>query len=56
VSNSTAPSVCALYESAEAREAGLDAYRIPARRAINSKATRRGTVDEFVISNVRPSA
>lgn len=55
VSNSTAPSVCALYESAEAREAGLDAYRIPARRAINSKATRRGTVDEFVISNVRPS-
>jgi DNA adenine methylase len=54
VSNSTAPSVCALYESAEAREAGLDAYRIPARRAINSKATRRGTVDEFVISNVRP--
>jgi DNA adenine methylase len=56
VSNSTAPSVCALYESAEARRAGLDAYRIPARRAINSKATRRGTVDEFVISNVRPSA
>jgi DNA adenine methylase len=55
VSNSTAPSVCALYESPEVRRAGLDAYRIPARRAINSKATRRGTVDEFVISNVRPS-
>lgn len=55
VSNSTAPSVCALYESREARQAGLDAYRIPARRAINSKATLRGNVDEFVISNVRPT-
>jgi DNA adenine methylase len=54
VSNSTAPSVRALYESNEARQAGLETYRIPARRAINSKAARRGAVDEFVISNVRP--
>jgi DNA adenine methylase len=54
VSNSTAPSVSALYESREARQAGLETYRIPARRAINSKAARRGAVDEFVISNVQP--
>jgi DNA adenine methylase len=54
VSNSTAPSVCALYESREASQAGLRAYRIPARRAINSKATMRGSVEEFVISNVPP--
>lgn len=54
VSNSTAPTVCALYENTEARRVGLATYRIPARRAINSKAGRRGVIDEFVISNVRP--
>jgi DNA adenine methylase len=55
VSNSTAPVVQDLYESDEARAAGLVAYRVPARRAINSKAARRGAVDEFVISNVPPT-
>jgi DNA adenine methylase len=54
VSNSTAPVVRDLYEGQEARQAGLRTYRIPARRAINSKAARRGVVDEFVISNVPP--
>jgi len=54
VSNSTAPVVRDLYQSDEARAAGLVAYRVPARRAINSKAARRGAVDEFVISNVAP--
>ena len=54
VSNSTAPVVRDLYEGSEARQAGLKAYRIPARRAINSRATGRGAVQEFVISNVLP--
>lgn len=54
VSNSTAPVVGELYESRDAREAGLKMHRITARRAINSKASRRGVVEEFVISNVKP--
>ena len=54
MSNSTAPEIAALYEDNEdAVEAGLRCYRIPARRAINSNRLRRGTVDEYVITNVR---
>ena len=52
VSNSTAALVTELYDNAEAKAAGLRAYRIPARRAINSKATRRGSISEYIISNV----
>ena len=52
VSNSTASVVRDLYEGPQARQAGLKTYRIPARRAINSQAARRGAVDEFVITNV----
>jgi DNA adenine methylase len=56
VSNSTAPVIVDLYEhSAEVRKAGLVAHRVPAKRAINSNASRRGAVMEFIISNVRPS-
>jgi DNA adenine methylase len=52
MSNSTAPEIAALYEgSKEVEGAGLRCYRIPARRAINSNATRRGVVDEYVIAN-----
>jgi DNA adenine methylase len=54
ISNSTAAVVQDLYESQEARDAGLNTCRIPARRAINSNPSRRGVVDEFVISNVSP--
>jgi DNA adenine methylase len=54
VSNSTAALVTDLYRAPEARRAGFKAHRIPARRAINSKATRRGTIDEYIISNIRP--
>ena len=55
VSNSTAPAIAALYEeSPEADEAGLRCYRIPARRSINSNSAGRGTVEEFVITNVIP--
>jgi DNA adenine methylase len=54
LSNSTAPTVTALYESdPAAKRAGLRVYRVPARRAINSDAAGRGRVEEYVITNVR---
>jgi DNA adenine methylase len=54
MSNSTAPEIEALYEgNGDAASAGLRCYRIPARRAINSNAMRRGVVEEYVITNVR---
>jgi hypothetical protein len=56
VSNSTAPIIRELYEmNRTARRAGLRAHRVPARRAINSKASRRGDVAEYIISNVTPT-
>jgi DNA adenine methylase len=55
LSNSTADAIAALYErNADAERAGLRAVRVPARRAINSNAARRGAVDEYLISNVCP--
>ena len=54
LSNSTAPSIGALYDgNAEAMDAGLRAYRVPARRAVNSNAARRGVIEEYLITNVR---
>ncbi len=53
VSNSTAPTISALYETCrEALAAGLSTFRVPARRAINSNASRRGAVDEYLITNI----
>jgi DNA adenine methylase len=53
LSNSTAPAIAALYDGhPDAAAAGLKAYRIPARRAVNSVASRRGTVEEYLITNV----
>jgi DNA adenine methylase len=55
LSNSTAPDVTRLYErDPEVRAAGLRTWRVPARRAVNSNAARRGAVDELVVSNVKP--
>ena len=52
MSNSTAPDIARLYEdSKDVTSAGLKCYRIPARRAINSNAKRRGVVEEYVITN-----
>jgi DNA adenine methylase len=51
LSNSTAPEVVALYETEAARDAGLRCYRVAARRAINTRADRRGTVMELVVAN-----
>ncbi len=54
LSNSTAPEIAALYDgNPDAEEAGLRAQKVAARRAINSNASRRGHVDEYIITNVR---
>ncbi len=53
VSNSTAREIAALYGAPEARAAGLKTMRVPARRAVNRDASRRGPVDEFLISNLK---
>lgn len=53
LSNSVASSVIDLYErDSSTRHAGLHVYRIPARRAINSKAERRGSIEELVVTNL----
>jgi DNA adenine methylase len=53
LSNSTAEEIAALYErNTDVLAAGLRAIRVPARRAINSNAARRGPVEEFLIANV----
>lgn len=53
LSNSTAPVIQNLYErDPHANAAGLRALRVPARRAVNSNASRRGNVDEYVITNI----
>lgn len=54
LSNSTADAIGALYDgNAAAEAAGLRAYKVPARRAVNSVAARRGVVEEYLITNVR---
>jgi len=56
LSNSTAPIIGELYETGrKARRSGLRAYKFDARRAINSKASHRGVIQEFIISNVVPA-
>jgi DNA adenine methylase len=55
LSNSTAPDIRRLYaENRRARAAGLRAHEVPARRAINSRASARGPVMEYLITNVAP--
>jgi DNA adenine methylase len=53
LSNSASPAVRRLYaENAEARSAGLRTRSVPARRAINSRASGRGAILEYLITNV----
>lgn len=53
LSNSTAPEIASLYDgNPDAEAAGLRAYRVPARRALNSKADKRGPVLEYLITNI----
>ncbi len=57
LSNSTAPDIARLYDgNPEAVSAGLRAHKIPARRAINSVAARRGAVLEYLVTNIAPGA
>lgn len=56
LSNSSADSIVALYGERTAHSAGLRIRRVPARRAINTRADRRGPVDELVVSNLPPVA
>ena len=53
LSNSTAPDITRLYDgNPEAMSAGLRAHKVPARRAINSDAARRGAVLEYLVTNI----
>jgi DNA adenine methylase len=55
LSNSTAPEVMRLYDgNPEIQTAGLKTWCFPARRAVNSRADRRGVVQELVVSNLTP--
>ena len=54
LSNSVAPEIRRLYTTSEdVRSAGLKARTVQARRAINSRASGRGAVQEYLITNVR---
>ena len=55
ISNSSAPAIVAAYGGQAARRAGLSMHRVPARRAINSRAVLRGPVDELIITNAAAS-
>jgi DNA adenine methylase len=53
LSNSAAPQIQALYaRDRRALKAGLQASTVSARRAINSRASSRGPVREYLITNV----
>ena len=57
LSNSFAPHISALYaENEDARGAGLRARTVEARRAINSRASARGAVLEYLITNIPEAA
>jgi len=56
MSNSSAPEIEEAYRTRAARQVKIAVHRVPARRAINSRASRRGPVDELIITNVRASA
>jgi DNA adenine methylase len=53
VSNSSAPEIETAYRTRAARQAKIAVHRVPARRAINSRASARGPVDELIITNVK---
>jgi len=52
VSNSSASEIMKAYSTLDAQQVQLGISRVPARRAINSRASSRGPVDELIISNV----
>ena len=53
LSNSTALEVAELYDgNRDAERAGLQAYKVPARRRINSNPAGRGQILEYLITNI----
>jgi DNA adenine methylase len=56
VSNSSATEILNAYTTPEARKVRLQVKPVPARRAINSRASARGPVNELIISNVRAAS
>jgi DNA adenine methylase len=52
MSNSSAPEIETAYQTRSARLAKIAIHRVPARRAINSRGSARGPVDELIITNV----
>jgi DNA adenine methylase len=56
LSNSSAPDVRAKYEDVARHSPGLALWEVPARRAINSHAGRRGPVAELLLTNLTPRA
>jgi DNA adenine methylase len=52
VSNSSAGEIATLYEDPHVARAGLRVHRLPARRAINSRASARGPIVEFLLTNL----
>ena len=52
VSNSSAAEIMKAYTTLDAQKVQLKISHVPARRAINSRASSRGPVDELIISNV----
>jgi len=56
VSNSSAREILTAYGGAEAKRAGLVVRKVAARRAINSRPSARGPVEELIISNVKRAA
>ena len=51
LSNSSAPVMVRAYSAAPVREAGLIMHKVAARRAINSRASLRGPVQELIVTN-----
>jgi DNA adenine methylase len=51
LSNSSAPEIVDAYTGPAARDAGLVVHLVPARRAINSRASARGPVNEVIVTN-----
>jgi DNA adenine methylase len=51
LSNSSAPTIVDAYTAPPVKMAGLAMHRVPARRAINSRAALRGPVEELIVTN-----
>jgi len=55
-SSYTAPGFWTLYDDPSVRGAGLRCLRVPARRAINSRASGRGVIEELLVTNLPENA